>query len=722
MEQPKHVDVFVNAETYYGLQQHQNRTGSQSRSYSQHQDTGIWLDQAGLSPFRRSSHDERQWKQRQFLIDVDATLENLRRQEDTDGDVQITIEDNGPKVFHLRTATSAGHNSQDIRGTYMLSNLLQELTFAKDSNRKRIVLDEARLTENPVDRLARLIKHHFWDTLTRRLDASSVGRAAPDPKDWTPGRQPRLYIPASELEQYEYFRKFAEAHLDMHLDVQLLPKDITTEFVRDINNKPGLLALAMEPTAPGVEAQFQGVPFVVPGGRFNELYGWDSYFIGLGLLVSGRTDLAKSTVTNFCFCIKHYGMVLNATRSYYLGRAHPPFLTDLALRVYENIKHEPGAKDFLRHAILAAIKEYHNIWTAEPRLDPKTGLSRYRSKGIGVPPETEPTHFVHILRPYMEKHGMTYDEFVKAYNYGEVKEPELDEYFIHDRALRESGHDSSRRVEGICADLALVDLNCLLFKYEVDIARAIRQVFDDSLTMTAAFCDGTPFSSGEKISSAIWDRKAKRRRLVMSKLMWDENEGMFFDYNTKTQERTKFESCTTLWPLWAGVATPDQAALLVSKALPKFETVGGLLSTTKKSRGPVGSDSPQRQWDYPAGWAPHQIIAWTGLLHYQFTDDAKRLAYKWLFMMTKAFVDFNGVVVEKYNVTKPIDPHRFDAEYGNQGLGFKGVNKEGFGWANSSYIYGLRIVDAHMRRALGALTPWETFASATEALNYGEEE
>ncbi|KAK2593839.1 alpha,alpha-trehalase nth1 [Conoideocrella luteorostrata] len=705
--------IFVDAKTYYRHERHKSRVGSQTRTYSQHQVSGGWIQETSFTPFRRGSHDENFGKDRQFLIEVEPTLNNLRHQEDTDNDMKITIEDNGPKVIHLRTATSAGHNRQDIRGTYMLSNLLQELTFAKEYGRKQIVLDEARLTENPVDRLARLIRDHFWDSLTRRLDASSVGKAAPDPKDWTCDRQPRIYVPAGEPAQYEYFKRVAQDQPDLRLDVQLLPKRITPDFVRDINNKPGLLALDMEPTTNANDVGFQGVPFVVPGGRFNELYGWDSYFIALGLLVNDRTDLAKSTVTNFCFCIKHYGMVLNATRSYYLGRSHPPFLTDLALRVYENIKHELGAKEFLEQAILAAINEYYNVWTAEPRFDRKTGLSRYHSKGIGITPETEPSHFAHILQPYMVKYRMTYDEFFRAYNYGQIQEPDLDEYFIHDRALRESGHDSSYRVEGICADLALVDLNCLLYKYEVDIARTILQVFNNNLVMTEDFSTGTPFRSGEVISSAVWDRKAKRWRLTMFKLMWDEDEGMFFDYNTKTQNRTKFESCTTLWPLWAGVATPHQASVIVNKGLPRFEAVGGLLSTTEKSRGCIGPDRPNRQWDYPSGWAPHQIIAWTGLLRYHFTDDAQRIAYKWLFMMTKAFADYNGVVVEKYDVTRPVDPHRVDAEYGNQGLDFQGANKEGFGWANSSYVYGLQIIDAQMRRALGALTPWETFVRAT---------
>jgi alpha,alpha-trehalase len=105
----------------------------------------------------------------------------------------------------------------------------------------------------------------------------------------------------------------------------------------------------------------RGLPFVVPGGRFNEFYGWDSYMSSLGLLIHARTDLCVSMVRNFCFCIKHYGKILNANRSYYLCRSQPPFLTDMALRVYDKIKHQTGAQDFLRTAVLAAIKEYYTV-------------------------------------------------------------------------------------------------------------------------------------------------------------------------------------------------------------------------------------------------------------------------------------------------------------------------------------------------------------------------
>lgn len=711
------VDPFSEPEVYYaeneeGWNKAHRRAFSANVKSLNREDIKNYL---GNIPLRRGSHDEASLVPRRFLIDVDETLQTLLEREDTDKNMQITIEDAGPKVLPIGTAASSGYNKFDVRGTYMLSNLLQELTIAKDYGRKRIVLDEDRLSENPVNRLSRYIKKSFWNALTRRIDGSNIAEAGRDPKDWTDDPRPRIYIPPGCPEQYEYYKRIAESRPELRLDVQMLADKITPEYVKSLNAKPGLLALAMEEyddPATG-KKEMRGVPFVVPGGRFNELYGWDSYMESLGLLVSNRVDLAKAMVINFCFCIKHYGKILNATRSYYLLRSQPPFLTDMALRVYDKIKAEPDALDFLRKAILAAIKEYYSVWMAEPRYDPVSGLSRYRPEGLGVPPETEATHFLHLLTPYAKKYGMTFKEFVQAYNDGVIKEPDLDEYFLHDRAVRESGHDTSYRLERVCANLATVDLNSLLYKYEVDIARTIRTFFKDKLYIPPEFRTEQT-RNVEYETSSVWDRRARKRKLAMDKLLWDEEKGMFFDYDTVKKERTDYESATTFWTMWAGLATPAQAAQLVKKALPKFEVYGGLVSGTEKSRGEISLDRPNRQWDYPYGWAPQQMLAWTGLLRYGYQDEAERLAYKWLYMITKAFVDFNGVVVEKYDVTRPIDPHRVDAEYGNQGVDFKGVPREGFGWVNASYVYGLEILNAHQRRALGAITPYETYSRALD--------
>ena len=469
----------------------------------------------------------------------------------------------------------------------MLSNLLQELTVAKNLGRSTVLLDEERLNENPVNRLSRLISTQYWDTLTRHIDGRMINVIALDSKNRGPNSNPRIYIPSSETEQYDYYSKIAKERPELKLEIVYLPNPITPEWVKSVNDKPGLLALAMEKhTDPkSGKTELTGVPYVVPGGRFNELYGWDSYMIALGLLVSNKVDLAKGIVQNFCFEIEHYGKILNANRSYYLCRSQPPFLTDMVLRVFDKIKHTAGALDFLKSSFQSAIKEYYEVWTCEPRLDPKTGLSRYYPDGLGIPPETESTHFEHLLMPYAKKYNVSFEKFQQMYNDGEVNEPELDLYFLHDRAVRESGHDTSYRLEGRCADLATIDLNSLLYKYEADISHTIRTRFGDRFEMP----------DGSIETSAVWDRRMKKRKAAVDKYLWKEEAGMFFDYDTKNEKICDYVSATTFWAMWSGIASPRQAWRLVEDALPKLEEIGGLVAGTEASRGPVGIDRPNRQ-------------------------------------------------------------------------------------------------------------------------------
>ncbi|KAI5307168.1 alpha,alpha-trehalase nth1 [Ascosphaera pollenicola] len=703
------ADPFIDADVYYSTgSTFQSRARRAQSSVLKKFDINDLKEFLGIAP-----HESIQ--PRRFIIDVDSTLRELLEKEDTDQNMQITIDDLGPKNFSIGTARSQGYHRFAVRGTYMISNLLQELTLAKDYGHKLIILDERRLNENPMDRLTRLCPS-FWKALTRRLDASNIAEVGKDPKDWSTHPVPRIYVPRGAPEQYEYYTKYAKEHPEVGLEVHLLPpqEEITAEYIRDLNKKPGILALDMEEhvNADG-EKEMMGVPYVVPGGRFNEFYGWDSYMIALGLMLSNRIDLVKGIVRNFVFCIQHYGKIPNANRSYYLGRSQPPFLTDAALRLHSYTFNEPDSLDILKRAISAAIKEYYTVWTSHPRYDPETGLSKYHPIGIGVPPETESSHFFHVLKPYADKHGLNIHQFTEAYNSGDIKEPDLDEFFRHDRAVRESGHDTSYRLESVCADLATVDLNSLLYKYEVDIASTIRTYFHDKLEIDSDF--QTPENAARGFeNSAIWDRRAKKRQLAMNNYMWNDKEGMFFDYNCKTKRMTTYESVTTFWTMWSGLVTPRQASRMVNESLPKFECYGGLVSGTERSRGEISVLRPSRQWDYPFGWAPQQMLAWTGLIRYGYKDEAQDLAYKWLHMVVKAFVDFNGVVVEKYNVTREIDPHKVEAEYGNQGGDFKGVSKEGFGWVNASFLVARDIVNAHMRRALGTITTFETFKKATE--------
>lgn len=495
-------------------------------------------------------------KARKFLIDVQETQRIILEQEDTDGDFQITINDLGPKTLTVGTADSGGYKKIEIRGTYMLSNLLQELALANDYGRKHIVLDEARLNENPVDRLSRMIRHHFWDGLTRRIDADGLEIICADPKNRSADHNPRIYIPYNETEVYEYYKEMAASRQHLNLEVELLPKDITPEYVKSINDRPGILALAMKRTqVANGKTSFVGVPFVVPGGRFNEMYGWDSYFETLGLLVDGRVDLAQSMVENFVYQILHYGKILNANRSYYLTRSQPPFLTDMALKVFERLRSdkEEENKTWLREAFKAAIKEYHTVWMSEPRLDKKTMLSRFYPTGLGIPPETEASHFDHIIEPYAKRYNVSIPEFNDLYNNGKVKEPELDDYFLHDRAVRESGHDTTYRYEKRCAHLATIDLNALLYKYEMDIAETIRDVLDGDLQDY----------DGVRQEADVWFERAKQRQERINKYLWNEEKSLYFDYDTVKEEQSTYDTVTAYWAMWAGCATQQQAENMV---------------------------------------------------------------------------------------------------------------------------------------------------------------
>lgn len=559
----------------------------------------------------------------------------------------------------------------------MLANLLEELSLAKAENRRFMTLEGWKLTENPVNRLDRMIKELHWDSLTRNMDEFGIELAAPDPK--APGSCPRIYIPRGVPEQFAYYEKIAQKRPGLGLDVQWLPEgEITAEFIKSLNGKPGILALEMEVLSEvdsTGQKMLRGLPFIVPGGRFNELYNWDSCFCTLGMLDS-HPQIVKSMIRHFIFEIKHYGKVLNANRSYYLGRSQPPFLTDLAVRTYHATRYESDAKELFRLAILAAIKEYHNLWMAEPRYDNVSGLSRYRPIGLGFPPECEPEHFTHILKPYAVKYKMGVNEFKEAYDNGEINEPDLDEFCLHDRAARESGHDTSKRTENAAANNATIDLNCLLYRYETDIAYALRTEFNDRLEVPAAFCAAGQ-KAGRLESSSAWDRRARKRKLLIDKFMWNEDQGLYYDYDTVKREQCDYETATSLWALWCGVASPRQAALVVERGLPRFECAGGLSVGTQLSRGPISPDHPQKQWDYPHGWPPHQVLAWDGLKRYGYHEEAERLIYRWLHMITRIAADYNGTVVEKYDVTQLHRSHKVGAEYGNQGLAFQGVPQGG---------------------------------------------
>ena len=556
-------------------------------------------------------------------------------------------------------------------------------------------MDPLKLFEPASEHISRMIREVYWEGLTRRIDSIGLQNILADQKMEHGDSVRYLYVPANDSVAASYFSSFLEIHKGLNAKTVSLPETITPDFVRGLDHQNGLLVLGLTSDGNG---GYSGRPYVVPGGRFNELYGWDSYFIVLGLLADKNVALAKDIVDNLVYEIKHFGKILNGNRTYYLTRSQPPFLTSMLLAVYEQMEKGNPSKEWLGDVLDAAIREYWDVWMNKDHLT-KTGLSRYFDTGTGPCPEVEPGHYDAIFRQYAKSYRMDVSSFQQAYTSGIIPVPELDRYFVNDRAMRESGHDTSYRLLGRCADLVTVDLNSLLYKVERDIAAIIQSEFGGSYAT----------SSGLSERSNEWLERARRRQELINKYLWDERTGMYLDYDFVKRKKTGYVSATALCPLWTGLATRHQADLLVKKALPLLETPGGVAATSEKSRGVLTANRTARQWDYPYGWAPHQMIAWNGLQQYGFTSIARRLAYRWLFTITLNAVNYSGVITEKYDVVRR--SHEVFVEYGNVGSAVPDYAQTGFGWTNASYQVGLSFLNSELRKDLDELIPPEWIAT-----------
>jgi len=612
-----------------------------------------------------------------FKLHITQTIEKLLAQEDTDGDKKITIDDNGPKKFLLNDENG---NSALIEGTYQLSNLLQELALAKKNNTEFGEIDLNEITEDPVKRISGKIKNLYWKGLTRTIDAIGVKKILEDNK--IENEVAYLYVPFGDEIVFDYFKKL-EA-VTPKLKVVQMPKNISPEYVLSLNKKPGILALALQIK----NNEISGVPFVVPGGRFNEMYGWDSYFIAKGLLIDDKIELALGIAENFKYQIDHYGKILNANRSYYLTRTQPPLYTSLIIDVLE--KSNPDIFWIERH-LKTAIKEYQTVWMEEGKRLTANGLNRYKAEGIGLPFEVEEGHFNDILEQYAPKYNLSTREFEKKYLEREIVEPELDKYFTHDRSMRESGHDTTNRLVGICANLNTVAINSLLYKYETDIAFLIQKYFKNEFQ----------YFEDKSFSGEYWTEKAAFRKKKINEMLWNQESGIYFDYDFVNEKQRFFEAAPTFYPLWAKISTQEQAEILVKKTLPRFKMKGGIAGCTKESIANVDENAPIRQWDYPFGWAPHQMLLWEGLLNYNFNEEAQEMVYRWLWLITRNAVDYNGTIPEKFDLS--ISSHKIFAEYGNVGTEFDYIPEEGFGWMNASYQYGLTILEDDLKQKLSDL-------------------
>ncbi|KAI5184411.1 alpha,alpha-trehalase [Nematocida homosporus] len=642
---------------------------------------------------------------REFLCNIQATIQSLLDQEDTTKNKTITVEDSGPKRYQLEM-----HNGKPawIEGNYTISTLLQELALV-DINFRTVIVPEDRLNEDPMARLTRLIKNCFWKNLRRVLDKDGLKLALIDTK--IKRVEYFLYVPAADAAACSYYKNLESALKADSFQIKLLKitlqKNSPGIFFGDTfasrevlcNTSPGLLTLSTRrfrlsssespslsaPERLGswhnpiisrsatVVAEDGPCPFYVPGGRFNEMYGWDSYFIAKGLIHSGELGEAMCIAENLRYQIDSYGKILNANRSYYLFRGNPPLFSTLIDEVIEQLgpdERETHAA-WIESCLDAALKEYKYF---DRGYNAELGLTRHAPGGKGIPMETEEGHFYSAIRTYVP--GATdwtvseLEAYIERYNREEETSVMLETYLQHDRAVRESGHDNSKRVEGLAADLYTVDLNSLLYKTEMDILR-----HRDIPELQA---------------------KAAQRKAAINTILW--NGTAYYDYNMHTKELSKYKGASTLYPLFSRAADPEKAKILIAN-LDDLVGPGGILTGTKESclREP---GEPQRQWDYPYGWAPHQMLAWVGLINYNEHARARNLALRWCTMVGRIFSQYNGAVTEKYNVE--VGSHKVEAEYGNIGAEIEYVPREGFGWTNTSWLVGLALLNETSRRELYA--------------------
>lgn len=506
--------------------------------------------------------------------------------------------------------------------------------------------------------------HQSWDKLSRSMtECASVV----DPKLTS---APVLYLPADEGLPASV--KTMQQHCKV--DVRHLPRPITHEgeLMPDEIATPGLLYLPNR--------------YVVPGGRFNEMYGWDSYFILLGELADGRVELARGTVENFFYEIDHYGSVLNANRTYFLTRSQPPLLSSMVLEVYhaQQAIDPKGARTWLAHA-LPYLQRDHALWVTAPHLAGSTGLSRYVDLGHGPVPEMadDSTYYVDVVRWLRAHPGQAPAEYLRKAEGGAKNcsgagsagkeclqtaadgEELTESFFSGDRAMRESGFDTTFRFgpfSGSAENFAPVCLNSLLYKYERDLA----------------FLAAT---LGDRKAAVDWSSVAGERLARMEALMWDESAGLFLDYDFAAKHRSSYKYVTAFYALWAGVASPAQARRLEA-ALPLFERAGGLQMSTEKSGV---------QWDAPFAWAPTNWFAVEGLRRNGFDGDARRLAGKFVLSVENGY-KADGTIREKYNAETASSDVALAAGYKS--------NVIGFGWTNGVYLRLQQLLAA--RSGLGA--------------------
>lgn len=397
--------------------------------------------------------------------------------------------------------------------------------------------------------------------------------------------------------------------------------------------------------------------FVVPGGRFRELYYWDSYFTMVGLRTSGRDDLVADMVENFARLIDRYGHIPNGARSYQVSRSQPPFFAAMV--------ELDGDRALLER--LPQLEREHQFW-----MDGAGSLSRgqaYR-RVVMLADGT-------VLNRYWDDLAIPRDEsyLEDVETARSTSRPEA-EVYRELRAAAESGWDFSSRwfADGKSlntihtTDFIAVDLNSLLYQLELTIARGCKAAKRDECTgqMTA---------------------RAKSRKAAMLAYLWDPKLGTFVDYDWRAGRKSSRVTAAAAFPLFVGLASREQARSVAQSFRKTLLRPHGLLTTD--------IDTGQ-QWDAPNGWAPLQWIAIDGLRRNGEGDLAAEIAAGWVEENARVYCK-TGKLVEKYNVR--------DA---GEGAGGEYPVQDGFGWTNAVLIKLLAIYPALARKR------YEFTASACE--------
>ena len=377
--------------------------------------------------------------------------------------------------------------------------------------------------------------------------------------------------------------------------------------------------------------------YVVPGGRFREIYYWDSYFTMLGLAESGRVDLIKDMIDNFAYLIDTYGHIPNGNRSYYLSRSQPPYFSSMVMLLAEL----EGLSSVVKY--LPQLKKEYNFW-----MKGQSGLS----DGNQTIRRTVKMSNGSILNRYWddvaEPRPESYREDFELAEHAD--EPDSITY-QHLKAGAESGWDySSRWFEDYqnmktikTTQIVPVDLNSLLYHLETSIARLSEA--DNATTEAETF-----------------NELAELRKNNINQILWNDEIGYYTDYNLYGNAQSEYLTAAIASPLYFNIADQAKADKVAIMIKEKLLLDGGLVTTL--------NDTGQ-QWDYPNGWAPLQWIAIKGLLNYGHRGLAKEIASRWIKLNRKVFAE-TGKMMEKYNVAD-INLEAGGGEYALQ---------DGFGWTN----------------------------------------